>query len=84
MQAFPYFYVPYDNEFPTDPVQGMISSLPISLVTAPYMASTLPSIIHRDSMSECAVMYSRLLHIPLHISWQLGLQAMSRADASPC
>ena len=22
VQAFPYFYVPYDNDFPTDPVQG--------------------------------------------------------------
>lgn len=29
LQAFPYFYVPYEDDFPTDPAQGVILQTPL-------------------------------------------------------
>ena len=62
-QAFPYFYVPYDNDFPTDPVQGdNRSSMPGDIAfwyLAELLSAPLTDSVGLSQSVQCTKRFSR-------------------------
>ncbi len=53
LQAFPYFYVPYDDSFPDEPAQGLHATLAYTLSHLHHQTSMQPLARHLSSALIC-------------------------------